>query len=139
MKKRLTFITALTLVCTFIFGCKKDKEEPIGILTSKTWKRTTVDKNPSTNPLGYFLYAPIIDCNGDDIYKFSPDGTYTLDPGGNRCGDEEIRVDKYDAVNKEIYINGNKFQICEISRNQIKFLAPIDGRTGSLSAIFLLD
>ena len=27
MKKRFTFVIALAIVCTFIFGCKKDKEE----------------------------------------------------------------------------------------------------------------
>lgn len=127
MKKRFTFVIALAIVCTFIFGCKKDKEEPIDILTSKTWKLATVDKNPSTNPKGKTEYWKVSGCLMADVFHFYNNGTYEVKNPNNGCVWGNSEKLKFNLSLNEIYFGtSDKFTIAEISKNQIKFYMPLN-------------
>jgi len=123
MKKRLSFITALAVVCTFFVGCKKDKEEPIDILTSKTWKRAAVDKNPSTNPKGSIKYFEISGCVKDDVFYFYDNGTYEIKNPDGTCSTQMsgFKISKYNLNSNEFYLgNSTVGEIAEISKKQLK-------------------
>ncbi|RZK90602.1 MAG: hypothetical protein EOO98_07995 [Pedobacter sp.] len=124
MKKRFTFVIALAIVCTFIFGCKKDKEEPIDILTSKTWKWATVDKNPSTNPKGKIVYREPWGCELDDRFSFYANGTYEVKNPDSKCMSQAdgFKNNKFNINLNEFYLGSSSVgTIAEISKNQLKF------------------
>ncbi len=130
MKKRLSFIIALVIICTFFVGCKKDKEEPIDILTSKTWKRATVDKNPSTNPKGSIKYFEISGCVKDDVFYFYNNGTYEIKNPDGTCATQisGFNISKYNLNSNEFYVgNSSAGTIAEISKKQLKFYFKIRG------------
>lgn len=124
MKKRLSFILALAVVCSFFVGCKKDKEEPIDILTSKAWKRAAVDKNPSTNPKGTIKYLENLDCLKGDVFYFYDNGTYEIKNPDGTCPTQTygFKNSKYNLNSNEFYFgSGPAGTIAEISKNQLKF------------------
>ena len=73
-------------------NCKKE-EQLSAILTSKTWKRGSVDLNPSTNPEGVNQYYPILNCHTDDRYMLRKDGNLVIDRGTNKCGPNKIQTE----------------------------------------------
>lgn len=124
MKKRLSFIIAFAVVCTFIFGCKKDEEEPIDMLTSKTWKWAAVDKNPSTNPKGKIEYRKAWDCELDDRFYFYANGTYEVKNPDTKCMSQadDFKNNRFNLDLNEIYFGTDEtLRISEISKNQVKF------------------
>lgn len=128
MKKRLSFVIALAVICTFIFGCKKDKEEPIDILTSKTWKWAAVDKNPSTNPKGKIMYFENTGCLKDDVIYFYATGNYEIKNPDSRCSMmlDGFRKNTFNISSNEFSFGSDRLgTIAEVSKKQVKIYFPI--------------
>jgi hypothetical protein len=135
-------------ICLCSCGGKDKNLANANILTSKSWKRGLVDKNPSTNPnLDYgsnpVLYSAIPTCQQDDILHFSSNSTLTIDNGANKCSSNEQATEtvnySYNETNKEVTIDGVKYQVAEMSSSQIKYYAPLPPPTSYSYIIFLLQ
>ncbi|OAQ39212.1 hypothetical protein A5893_11130 [Pedobacter psychrophilus] len=141
IKKLLLFtLTVLTLS-----NCKKNSDNSLETLTTKTWKRALNDKNPLTNPPGanQNSYGAIQDCDLDDTFKFQSNGNLIINRGSNKCSQSEIYSENQtytiDRTKKEIYINGEKYFLAEESKVQIKYYRAIPATTGFNYIILLLQ
>lgn len=129
------------------FGCKKEKDkeqDPIDILTSKTWKFSLVDKNPSSggtdaNTISYV----VAECFRDNIFEFKKDGTVLLYTGKIKCidGEQDIKQStySYNRDTKEISIDGVKSIVLELTKTQFKYKAPLPFNTGYSYALVILE
>lgn len=141
MKKyNLLFLLLIIMISVFT-ACKKEKDKETDPLLGKTWKRALQDKNTSTNPKGDIMYQPISDCQKDDLYNFSADGTFKIDNGIEKCEstEEKIVTGTYHTANKEIVIKGMKYTLAEASADQVKYYAPVAIGTGYAYVVFLLQ
>lgn len=139
-----SFFLSFVIIIVFLNACKKDNGEiTTSFLTSKTWKRALADKNTSTNPPGRILYDPRLDCQKDDIYQFSSDGTLRIDKGANKCNQNELNNETlaytYKKDNKELLIDGKKYTLAEESNNQIKYYTRMPSITGYDYIVYLLE
>ncbi|MES2826670.1 MAG: hypothetical protein V4687_00880 [Bacteroidota bacterium] len=85
----LKSVPLLLLLCAVLLpGCKKDTSttsDPLTLLTSRSWKRTIKDANPSTNPTTAYTYDPTASCVLDDIFIYTKDGKYNFQGGPEKC------------------------------------------------------
>lgn len=138
------FLLIIILVIGFLTNCKKDNSSSSDIITSKVWKKSLSDKNPSTNPPGsnQILYNGS-ECEKDDSYTFGNDGRLTINRSPIKCNHNEIQteVQEYSVnrASKELMINSVKFTLAEESKNQLKYYATIPQATGFAYLIFLLE
>ena len=116
---------------------------PASVLTSKTWKRGMVDKNPSTNPYGGVQYYPVQNCEKDDTFKFGSNNKLAINQGTNKCNSNEPATKtvsySYTDSNKELIIDGTKYIVAEESKAQIKYYAPVPTSGGFSNVVFLLE
>jgi hypothetical protein len=133
--KNLTLIAFIILT---ISSCKKNSDNALNTLTTKTWKRALNDKNPSTNLQGTTLYYAVQNCEKDDTFKFGSDGNLILNRGTDKCESNETQNYTLDRTKKELIINGNKFTLAEESSDQIKYYAAIPQASGFSYLIYLL-
>lgn len=131
--------------CLFAFSnCKKEGESLSDFLTSKTWKKGSVDLNPSTNPPGEHQYDPIRNCDTDDRFTFTRDGNLVIERGSNKCDPNEQQYEtlKY-SIDREtniLIIDSTTFTLSEESQNQIKYYKPVpNGSYLTNYIIFLLQ
>jgi hypothetical protein len=75
----LLFVIALALT---VPSCKKDTKSGKEILTSVSWKETSVKINGAVQT--------IADCAKDDYLTFITDGTYTYNVGALTCYDGDV-------------------------------------------------
>jgi len=144
MTKRITQFELIIILAVYLIAfssCKKE-EHLSDILTSKTWKRGSVDLNPSTNPQGEHKYYPIFNCDIDDRYTFRKDGNLVIDRGTNKCDSIEIRTEtlKYsiDRETNKLIIDSIPYILAEESVNQIKYYKPDPSGTSLTSCIIYL-
>ena len=140
MKTTQIILIAFTI---FIFsGCSKNNENIADALTSKTWKKGLVDKNPSTNPKERTMYSPIYDCEKDDTYKFRSDEKLVLNKSTVKCDQNESQTETHnytiDRANKRLIINGYPYSLAEESATQIKYYAAVPFSDGLVNVIYLL-
>lgn len=139
-----TKILSFLVLFTFVFlSCKKNEDNASVSLTSKTWKRTLVDKNTATNPSGSVMYYARQDCEKDDTFKFGEDAKLIINKGSSKCDASEAQTVtenySFNATTKELVINGDKFTLAEISKTQLKYytpLPPVSGNAQYLLYIF---
>jgi hypothetical protein len=141
MHTKLFVTLALSLLA--FSSCKKSVENPIDILTSKTWKKGIIDKNPSTNPSGTVLYSAVRDCENDDTFQFGSDGNLIVNRGADKCDPNElVTVSEPYTLNRkenELIIKGVRFTLAEESSTQIKYYAQPGPGSGYQYVIFLLQ
>ena len=141
MKTKLSTFITLTLI-TF-FACNKDENSSNTIITSKTWKRALIDKNPSTNPQGVISYYAVLDCEKDDTFKFESSDNLVINRGTNKCETNEsqnsTQTYTLNRANKELVINGTRFTLVEESSEQIKYYATLPMASGFSQVIYLLQ
>ncbi|MBP1616809.1 MAG: hypothetical protein H6Q14_636 [Bacteroidetes bacterium] len=141
MKRQL--IPYLILFVLAVTNCDKNNEENGNILLTKTWKRTVIDKKPTSNPAGKILYDAILECEKDDTFTFNADNTLTIHKGLNKCDptDSNSRVVKYSYDNQknELIIDGIKYTLSEVSNGQIKYYLPIAHATGYDYLVYILE
>lgn len=141
MKK--SFFLILLAVTIVPFGCNKRDESTPDILTAKTWKRATQDKNPSSNPGGDVIYYAVKDCEKDDRFKFSVHGQLTIDQGSQKCDPDESEIVHLNYTlnreTKELVIDGIAYTLAEESADQIKYYTVIPATTSYLYVIYLLQ
>lgn len=111
-------------ISSFFLSCKKGNSE-VNLLTYKTWKHSTTDKNPSNNPSpGNAIYIPFWDCEMNDVYTFN-DTKLTINRGDDNCNvnGPALNVCDYsiDLPNQRITINGDSYKLIELSENQLKY------------------
>ena len=140
---KIKLLTIIVLTFFSFLSCKKDGENSSNILTSKTWKKSLNDKNPSTNPAGTILYYAVKNCEQDDIFKFGLDGNLILNRSTDKCDQTELQTETQtytiNRTTKELIINGTKFTLAEESGSQIKYYASIPAVTGFQYLIYLLQ
>lgn len=132
----------LGLFFFLFFACKKEKKAtPLEILTSKTWKYSTTNKNASNYPdLPFNLVA---ECQKDDVFEFKKDGTFIIHNKENRCTVDETEIKKvaysYHEQTKELILNGLKCTVVELTKSQIIYKAPISYGTGYVGVMMILE
>lgn len=145
----MTAIKTLSLLLAaaaslFLASCEDNTPAPQNteVLLTKTWKRGTQDKNPSSNPTNASFYL-VPNCEQDDTFKFAADGTVLINQGAIKCNQNEPQtVSQSYSINrttKELRINGQKFKLLEETEQQIKYIAELPAATGFGSLIFLLQ
>ncbi|TJZ62969.1 hypothetical protein FAZ15_01325 [Sphingobacterium olei] len=144
MYHKVLLLTLHILLLLALCGCKKEREiDETDILTSKIWKRTINDLNPSSNPQGEFSYAPLNDCDKDRTYSFSKNGTLTLINTGTKCLPDETETTlvkyNYNKENNVLTMAANIFTILEISESQIKFKHVFPDNSGIRDYVFILQ
>ena len=146
MSKRITqfaLVVIFTIYLIAFSNCKKE-EHLSDILTSKTWKRGSVDLNPSTNPAGEYQYYPIWYCDTDDKYTFSKDGNLVIERGANKCEPDEIQTEtllySIDRETNILIIDSTTYILAEESETQIKYYILVPHGTNLTNyVIFLLQ
>jgi len=132
------------LFITLFSSCKKeDENEPTNLLTAKTWTPGLIDKNTSTNPSGRIIYNAVLNCQKDDSYRFSSNGTLTINQGTEKCNNNESVAKTvsytYNQDTKELIIDGIRYTLAEESTSQIKYYTLINPSTGYDYMVFLLE
>ena len=81
------FSFALTLV---ISSCKKEESTPDGILTTAEFTKKMVTAVPwkLSSDIENYVAVAVPDCEKDDYYTFSTDGTYSHNVGTLTCNGE---------------------------------------------------
>jgi hypothetical protein len=81
------FILALTMS---VSSCKKDESTPDGILTTAEFTKKMVTAVPwkISSDIENYVAAVVPDCEKDDYYTFSADGTYLHNVGTLICNGE---------------------------------------------------
>jgi len=74
VKYLIVLMFALTLGLT---SCTKDETK----IASKTWKAVSMKVNGT---------EMIQECDKDDVFTFTDDGKYTIDPGTNKCTTSDV-------------------------------------------------
>lgn len=140
---KIKYFVLTTLIILTLSSCKKNSNNSSNILTNKIWKRALNDKNPSTNPQGEVIYYPVQNCEKDDTFKFSTDGSLLVNHGTIKCESNELQNEtqtySLDRTKKELIINGIKFTLAEESSEQIKYYSVITQTSGFRYLIFLLQ
>ncbi len=146
MSKRITQFELIIIFAFYLIAFSNcNKEEYLSdILTSKTWKRGSVDLNTSTNPLGEHQYYPIWNCDIDDRYTFRKDGNLVIERGTNKCDPNEIQTEtllySIDRETNKLIIDSTTYILAEESENQIKYYIPVPHGTNLTNyVIFLLQ
>jgi hypothetical protein len=144
MSKRITQFELIIIFAIYLIAfsnCKKE-ENVSDILTSKTWKRGSVDLNPSTNPVGEHQYHPILNCHTDDRYTFRKDGNLVIERGTNKCDPNEIQTKtilySIDRETNKLIIDSTSYTLAEESDNQIKYYKPVPSGTSLTSCVIFL-
>jgi hypothetical protein len=135
------------MVCFLILGCKKDKAkelDPLDILTSKTWKYSLVDKNPSSSGVDINIpFNVMADCFKDNTFQFTKDGMVILNTGKVKCvdGEKEVITSTYtfNKETKELTVGGTKSIVLELTKNQFKYKAPVPHNTGYTYVLIILE
>ena len=127
MKKLIRLFTVVFLI-SFAFvanvtSCKKDgpnltKKE---MLTAKTWKLLSSKSNGVANV--------IEDCEKDDFLNFAASGTYTVNPGTNKCDPEETTDSGtwlLSSDEKYMIVDGDSATIVELTASRFTFSMTYD-------------
>lgn len=126
------FLFCLVLATVAFSSCKKKdpfvKEDPVTLMTKKSWKPSSIDRNASINPQGNFTYYAIPDCETDDTYQFTEDSKLSLDRGQKKCQPAEVspELTSYilDLPNGKITVRNVTYILLEIAPNQLKYYLP---------------
>ena len=122
MKKpiRLSTLVFLSLFAftVIVTSCKKDdtnltKKE---MLTAKSWKILSSKSNG--------VAEVIEDCQKDDFLKFVANGTYTFNPGTNKCYSEDVTDSGIWALSsdeKYLIVDGDSITIVELTTSRFTF------------------
>lgn len=135
----------LLFLSVLLLGCKKEKDQDLmDILTSKTWKYSLVDKNPTTNGTGLNIpFNVLSDCEKDDVFQFKNDGTLIIHSGTNKCAPADTETKtltySYNKQTQEILIGGIKCNVLELTKSQFKYKAPVSYQTGYVYVMFILE
>lgn len=125
-----------------LMSCKKDKEQdPISILTSKTWKYSAVDRTLVNNLDLPFNMVP--DCEKDNTFEFKKDGKLNTYNNVMKYNVDETSTKEsnysYNKETKELLINGFKCIVISLTKDQLKYKAPIAYQTGYVFVIIILE
>lgn len=96
IKYLVLLVLALTLTVT---SCKKDKVTLTKkeMLTAKSWKLLSSKENG--------VSIVLEDCEKDDVLTLASDGTYTYNPGANKCyTDDTIQTGSWSLSSDEKYL-----------------------------------
>jgi len=144
MSKRVTHFGLKIVFAIYLItlsNCKKE-EHLSDILASKTWKRGSVDLNPSTNPIGEHQYYPIWNCDTDDRYTFRKDGNLVIERGTNKCDSNEIQTEtllySIDRETNKLIIDSTTYILAEESENQIKYYIAVPNGTNLTNYVIYL-
>ena len=139
-----TSLLSLLLIMFFtLTNCKKETSSSAEILTTKIWKRSLTDMNPSSNPSGSVIYYAVQNCEKDDVFKFNTDGNLEINKNSDKCDPNETQntTQNYslNRTTKEFIINGIKYTLAEESNTQIKYYATVPLNSSFQNLIFLLQ
>lgn len=128
----------------FLFACKKEEsEEIIDVLTSKTWRLALKDLNTATNPNGTNAYYAVPECEQDDTFLFKADGTLLINHGTKKCNGNTAATKTvnyaFNQQTKELTIDGQKFNVVEENKTQLKYIKVVPGTSGTSNVIYLLQ
>jgi hypothetical protein len=107
----LLIIFALSLA---IPSCKKDSKSRKEILTSGSWKLSSMKMNGTAQAIQACLL--------DDFYTFSTAGTYTFSPGAVKCSSSDISysgVWSLSTDEKYLIVDGQSSTIIEFSESKV--------------------
>jgi hypothetical protein len=139
MKALNKFLISLVFLCSFA-GCKKKDDS---VLTSKTWRKSRIDKNAATNPPGSVLYVPAPTCELDDTYKFETNGNLVIKNGDSECSSgEPALINKSYSLNrsnKELIIDGSKYTLAEETKDQLKYYSPVPAGSGFQYVVYIFE
>jgi len=140
---KIKFALLIVALSLSLSNCKKDKQNSPKSLTSKTWRRGLIDKNPATNPTGKVLYYAAETCERDDTFKFGKDGKLTINRNNHKCDPNEIKIESQpytlDTIAKKLIIDGTEYTLAEASLEQIKYYSTVPEGVGFESLIYLLQ
>ena len=143
LSMKINRLLILILPAILNLQCKKDEIAPKDVLLHKSWKKTIADKNLYSNPPGKILYATVLTCQKDDIYKFNEDGKLILQKGSAKCQQIEASSESisysYNSATKELIIGGTNYTLAEASEDQIKYYTALPAGSGSDYLVFLLE
>jgi len=115
---------SLTLMVT---SCKKDDKTPMTkseMLTAKSWKLSSSKTNGVVDVLD--------DCDKDDFIKLASNGTYTYNPGSNKCDPSETTDTgtwSLSSDEKSIIIDGQSATIVELTESKFVYSISAGGYT----------
>lgn len=127
MKK---YISLFAFSLILFSACKKTElsRSPIALLTAKPWKYAKTDRTPEKNPANSIIY-PAQDCDADDVFQYTTSGKVHLDRGAVQCDTDEEKTESVDYKVSEdgtrITIEGETYDILELSATQLKYYAPV--------------
>lgn len=133
------------LLLVLVVSCKKDKNQDLlTILTSKTWKYSLADKNPSTNGTGVAIpFNVIAECEKDNVFQFKNDGNLLVQSGITKCAPTDPATKtvtySYNAQTQELILDGIKCTVLELTKDQLKYKAPVPYQTGYVYVMFILE
>jgi glutamine cyclotransferase len=122
MKKSIRHFTVVLFIsfafAIIVTSCNKDdsnmtKKE---MLTAKSWKISSSKTNGVADV--------IEDCQKDDFLTFATDGTYTFNPGTNKCfSTESIDNGTWELTSDEKYliVDGDSITIVELTASRFTF------------------
>lgn len=143
MKKILLVVVAIA--ATFYACTKEDTIDNATtaerLLKSREWKPSVIDLNPVTSPAGKLLYNPVLECQKDDIYKFSKD-SITVSKGETLCESSETGYQvsySMDFSRRKITINGIEYMLGEVTATQLKYYLRVPSESGYDYQVFLFQ
>ncbi len=119
MKNLIRIFTVFLLVtialAVTVTSCKKDESNLTKkeMLTAKSWKILSSKTNGVADV--------IEDCQKDDFITFATDGTYTTNPGTNKCySDDSANSGTWSLSSDEKYIivDGASTKLVELSKSR---------------------
>lgn len=132
----------IAMAVAIFTSCKKENEQdPIVILTSKTWKFAKVDRSGGNHV--DLPFNMVSDCQKDDTFEFKNDGEFVTFSNALKCSIDEpantVSNYAYNKATKELIIGGVKCQVVALTKDQLKYTAPISYSTGYVNVIFILE
>jgi hypothetical protein len=126
--KKITRLFTVVFLISFAFtvivtSCDKDesnltKEE---MLTAKSWKILSSKTNGVADV--------IEDCQKDDFLTFATNGTYTFNPGTNKCYSEDV-IDSgtwaLSSDEKYLIVDGDSAKVEELTASRFTFSITYD-------------
>ncbi len=136
------FVYAFLAFSLLLISCSKKMEpDPISILTSKTWKYSTVDRTPGSHI--DIPFNMVSDCEKDDTFEFKNDQKLIIYNSVLKCavGDPPTKVIDYvyNKETKELTIDGVKCTVISLTKDQLKYKIPVSYHTGFVFVVTILE
>ena len=125
----LLFVIAISIV---VSSCKKDgsTKSKKDILTSHQWKYFSYKENG--------VLIPLENCEKDDFLRFEVSGTYTYNPGIDKCSTSDVIENGTWSISsdaKTLFVSRGSLEILELTDSKF-VINQVDG-TDKLESTFV--